>query len=478
MSVGEDQKTIVNSPSGRGRWHDKLGRRHTFIVGLVAGAGLLQLGRAVGPSLEATGTTGAVAAITTASGRSAAVQAPAALAAPEIVEPRAPLAPHLATVLATRAAPAALSYNVPLPDLVRREGALRRNEFIATILTEAGATEAAQAELFRSLRGKFDFRYAQPGQKYRVEVDHQGKVAAFEFRAAVDEVYRVRRTDQDRLKAVKVDIPLSREVVVVNGAIDTSLWDAFVQAGESASLAMALAEAFEFDIDFFHDTRKGDRFRLFVEKFTNDEGELVRYGRVYAAEYAGAKHSPVGTKRLFWFKGRKTKGYYDEKGKAAQRAFLRSPLKFTRVSSPFGYRRHPILGRRHFHGGVDYAAPTGTPVQAVAGGKVTFARRKGPNGNMIKIRHSGGYESMYLHLSRILVRPGQRVSQRTVIGKVGSTGRSTGPHLDFRLKKNGKYINPRQHVAPRTKRVARVDRSAFFKSIKPWQEKLASSDGT
>ena len=387
----------------------------------------------------------------------------------------APLPRHYMAALVTRAAPPALPYDVPLPDLVRREGQLRPNEFIATILTDAGATLAAQDELFRSLRGKFDFRYAQPGQKYRLEVDHQGRVQSFEFRAKVDEVYRVRRTDDDRLKAQRVDVPLKRDVVEVDGTIKTSLWDAFVNAGESASLAMDMADAFKFDIDFFHDTRKGDRFRLFVEKFTNDEGELVRYGRVYAAEYRGAPRSPVGTKRLFWFRGKKTKGYYDETGKAAQRAFLRSPLKFTRVSSPFGYRRHPILGRRHFHGGVDYAAPRGTPVQAVASGRVTFAARKGPNGNMVRIQHPGGYESLYLHLSRILVRRGQRVGQSTVIGKVGSTGRSTGPHLDFRLKKKGRYINPRQHVAPRTKRVARTDRAQYFKTIKPWQAKLDAS---
>ncbi len=505
MSVGEDQKSNPNPSPGRG-WAARLGRRHTFIIGLVAGAGALEAGRAVGPLMG-----NAPAAVSAVSGRSAVQPMPPLTAetsseptppapttapapddaapapddaapapddaapeaeAPAIVEPSAPVPTHFAALLTTRAAPSDLTYRVPVPDLVRREGALKPRQRVAEILSAAGVTEAAQADLVRALRGKFDFRYAQPGQRYRVEVDHRGQVRAFELRAAVDEVYRVRRTEDDRLDAVRVDIPLTREIVQVDGVIETSLWDAFINAGESPALAMDLADAFKFDIDFFHDTRKGDRFRLFVEKFSNDEGQLVRYGRVYAAEYDGALRSPVGTKRLFWFKGTKTKGYYDEKGKAAQRAFLRSPLKFTRVSSPFGYRRHPILGRRHFHGGVDYAAPTGTPVQAVASGRVTFARRKGPNGNMVRIRHSGGYESLYLHLSRILVRKGQRVGQSTMIGRVGSTGRSTGPHLDFRLKKNGRYINPRKHVAPRTKRVARADRRAYFRAIEPWLAKL------
>ena len=537
MSVGEDQQSNVNRRS-RSAWL-RLGRRHTFLLGLLLGAmgavgAMIVAMRA--PSFERPIATASLTEMNGAADRLSETAAapprradaaaphamgkaqvagastgitkdpPARVAGeppgvtedpplvalkasargnvdeiptidnPPLVEPR-PLPPHFRVALTTRAAPENLKYTLPVPDVVVRAGVLKRNEFIATILSDAGATLAAQDELFRSLRGKFDFRLARPGQRYRVEVDHQGQVVAFEYRAAVDEVYRVRRTDNDTLAAKRVDIPLTRDVVQVDGEITKSLWDAFIDAGESPALAMELAEAYRFDIDFFHDTRKNDKFRLFVEKFSNDEGELVRYGRIYAAEYVGAPYSPVGTKRLFWFAGRKTKGYYDEKGKAAQRAFLRSPLKFTRVSSPFGYRRHPILGRRHFHGGVDYAAPTGTPVQAVASGRVTFAGRKGPNGNMVRIRHDGGYESYYLHLSRYHVRKGQRVSQSTVIGRVGSTGRSTGPHLDFRLKKNGRYINPRQNVAPRTKRVAKADRASYYKTIKPWMTKLDDARG-
>ncbi len=477
MSVGEDQQT-----NGKRSWESReagsnprLGRWHTFVIGLVIGAGLMlvtglfvdsedlepQTGQASLTAVPAT--RGSVAFRTASRTESVGAEDPAA------VEPQPA---HFQVAVVSRSAPAELPYGVAAPDVERREGELRQNEFIATILTDAGATLADQDELFRALRGKFDFRYAQPGQRYRLEVDHRGKVRSFEFRAAADELYRAWRDDQDHLRAIRVDVPIEHEVIMVTGEIDKSLWDAFVDAGESAALAVEMAEAFRFDIDFFHDTRKGDRFRLFVEKYSNEEGELVRYGQIHAAEYIGGPYSPVGEKRLFWFKGRKTKGFYDERGKAAQRAFLRSPLKFTRVSSPFGYRRHPILGRRHFHGGVDYAAPTGTPVHAVATGRVTFAARKGPNGNMVRIKHTGGYESLYLHLSRILVRRGQVVTQSTTIGKVGSTGRSTGPHLDFRLKKNGKYINPRRHVAPRTRSVSRGDRKAYFKSIKPWIEKL------
>jgi murein DD-endopeptidase MepM/ murein hydrolase activator NlpD len=352
-------------------------------------------------------------------------------------------------------------------------GKIKPNQFVADILTNAGATLLEADQAIRALTGTYDFRKSRPGHQYELEVSPQGEVLRFRYKAGPDEAYLVTRSEEGKFVGKSEDIKLERTVVEVDGTIKVSLWEAFIRAGESPNLAMTLAEVFQYDIDFFHDTRKNDRFRFWVEKFTN-EGELVRYGRIYAAEYIGSSESPIGAKKLFYWDSKKDlkRGYYDAKGKAAQRAFLRSPLTYTRISSPFGYRKHPILKRKHFHGGIDYAAPKGTPVRAVAEGKVSFAARKGPAGNMVKIRHAGGYESFYLHLSKINVRVGQRVSQSTIIGKVGSTGRSTGPHLDFRLKKHGKYLNPRKHVAPRTKSVPKKEISAYKKSIKKWQSKL------
>ncbi|MEO1234088.1 MAG: peptidoglycan DD-metalloendopeptidase family protein, partial [Myxococcota bacterium] len=362
------------------------------------------------------------------------------------------------------------------PAIVTVEGQIEPNQFMATMLTDAGLTGGEADRTVHALDGIFDPTHSRPGDRYRVDVFEGGTLARFEYQTAPDEIYVVSRAVDGSLVGDQLDVELEREVVLVDGTIEHSLWLAFENSGESPALAANLTEAFQFDIDFFHDTRKGDRFRFFVEKFTH-AGELVRYGQIYAAEYEGSKGSPVGTKRLYWYESEtsKTRGYYDETGKAAQRAFLRSPLKYTRISSGFGYRRHPILGKKHFHGGIDYAAPTGTPVRSVADGTVTLATYAGANGKIIKVRHSGGYESYYLHLSKILVKKGQRVSQSTVIGKVGSTGRSTGPHLDFRLKRNGRYLNPRQTVAPRTKSVPKAERSAFQASIASWIERLTAS---
>ncbi len=352
------------------------------------------------------------------------------------------------------------------------EGLIARNEFMADVLARAGVSALEADRLVRAFRGVFDFRRSRPGHHYRIEVGLEGEVVSFEYTVGPAQIYEVVRKGAS-LVGRKRKVELARDVIEVTGKVERSLSEALESAGASPSLAVNMAEAFRYDIDFFHHTRAGDRFRLFVERFSHD-GEHVRYGRILAAKYDGVAGGPVGDKQLFWFDSKKTgtRGYYDAKGKSSRRAFLRSPLKFTRISSRFGYRVHPILKSRHFHGGVDYAAPTGTPVHAVADGRVTFAARKGPNGKLIKLRHVGGYESFYLHLSRMKVRRGQRVKQGQLIGKVGSTGRSTGPHLDFRLKKRGKYLNPTKHVVPRRDAIVGRDRKPFRATVAKWQRRL------
>ncbi len=451
MTVGQDQHQSSKGDRARRRGTG-LGRAHTFVLGIIIGTFLVA---PIGSAL-----------LGTFDERPAGSDLPE----PEPAQAVAPAdddAPEVTAALDEAEQSTDTATVAPTNRVT--SGQVQPNQFVAEILVEAGATQGAADQCARALSGKFDFRKSRPGHAYQVEVDPEGQVLHFEYKAGPDEIYEVHLKDGTYVGA-QIEVTLHHEVVQVQGTIKVSLWEAFIASGESPNLAMSLADAFRYDIDFLNDTRKGDRFRFFVDKYTH-EGELVRYGRIWAAEYVGSTGSPVGTKRLFWWdKGKKaSRGYYDHEAHAAQRAFLRSPLKYTRVSSPFGYRNHPILRRRHFHGGVDYAAPRGTPVQAVAEGKVTWAKVKGPAGKMVRIKHTGGYQSYYLHLSSINVRLGQTVSQSTVIGKVGSTGRSTGPHLDFRLKLNGKYINPRSNVAPRTKSVPRKEKKAYLRAIKTWQ---------
>ena len=233
--------------------------------------------------------------------------------------------------------------------------------------------------------------------------------------------------------------PVEREMAVVRGSVTSSLFGAVDAAGEDEALAIQLAELFQWDIDFHREVQPGDTFALLVER-VRSEGRIVAYGPIVGAEYINSGKRFVSV-RYATAEGRP--GYYDLKGRPLKKAFLRSPLRFSRVTSRFSMNRmHPVLGRRLPHYGVDYGAPAGTPVMATADGTVSFTGRKGGGGNTVEIRHAGGYVTAYLHLSRFAVRPGTRVEQGQVIGYVGSTGLSTGPHLDYRVTLGGRYVNP------------------------------------
>ncbi|MBI2160750.1 MAG: M23 family metallopeptidase [Candidatus Rokubacteria bacterium] len=231
-------------------------------------------------------------------------------------------------------------------------------------------------------------------------------------------------------------------VEAVQGRVRRSLFEAVEETGESPQLVLAMVEIFSSDFDFITDTRRGDRFRLLVEK-RYARGVFVDYGRILATQYAseGRILSGVGYARG----GEARWAYYDPGGHSLKKSFLKSPLEFTRITSGFTYARpHPILGGVRPHLAIDYAAPTGTPVRAVGDGVVTAAGWDGGNGISVTIRHRSGYATMYNHLSKLGpgIRAGARVSQRQVIGSVGATGLATGPHLDYRVSKNGRFVNP------------------------------------
>jgi murein DD-endopeptidase MepM/ murein hydrolase activator NlpD len=208
-------------------------------------------------------------------------------------------------------------------------------------------------------------------------------------------------------------------------------------------LASLVGNLFAWDIDFSTDPRPGDSFRLIFEKKKLANGQTLAYGRLLAGEYHGER---TGRKQGFWLEvgNPDIDGFYDENGMQLRKTFLRAPLDTMRITSRFGMRRHPILHRRMMHAGVDYGAPIGTPVWAVADGTVISAGFAGGAGRLVRIRHDGDIVSMYLHLSHISVRNGQRLRQRQMIGRVGTSGRSTGPHLDFRLTRGGVYFNPQK----------------------------------
>jgi murein DD-endopeptidase MepM/ murein hydrolase activator NlpD len=258
-------------------------------------------------------------------------------------------------------------------------------------------------------------------------------------------------THFDRLTVTRIDGQLSTRidsaalattVRLGSGTIRSSLFAATDESGIPDAVAVQMAEAFSVDIDFHRELRKGDTFSVVYETLTAD-GEPITWnnaaGRMVAAEFInkGEAHSAV------WFKdddGRA--GFYDLDGKSKRRTFLASPMEFSRVTSGFAMRMHPILNQWRAHKGVDYGAPTGTPVRAVARGSVSFAGRQNGYGNVVEVEHGNGKSTLYAHLSRIDVRKGQRIDQGDRIGAVGATGWATGPHLHFEFKLNGAQQNP------------------------------------
>lgn len=309
-------------------------------------------------------------------------------------------------------------------------------------LLEAGLEPDECAEIELALQHIVDFRRCRPEHRLIVERDENAALKHFEYHPSATEFVEVTRGEDGLFRAEQIRVKVERTPIARAASVETSIGDGLVGLGLPAGLATFFVEAFEGRVNFALQARKGDVFRIIVDEERVD-GEFLRHGRVHAMEYDGQK---TGKIQAFYYQAGNNAGqFYDDTGRAMVGGWLRTPLRYDRLSSRFNPRRfHPILKRVMPHLGVDYAAPTGTPVWAAADGRVTFAGRKGPNGNLVVIRHGGGFETAYAHLHRIKsgIRPGKFVKQRELIGFVGSTGRSTGPHLHFGLKKYRRYIDP------------------------------------
>ena len=348
---------------------------------------------------------------------------------------------------------------VPVPKPTTITLAIERGDTLSDLLDRAGASAETQAEMAAAIREVFDIRKLRAGEEIRVTCSPSRRLESLEYVVDPDHRLVLSRSEAGYTASV-VDVPGTIRTAPVCGTLEGSLFESIDKAGESPELAIQIAEIFAWDLDFYSDPQEGDRFCVLVEKKVYLNGQPPTYKRILSATYnnAGKLYD------AFLFEDRKGEPhYYSHDGRSLQAAFLRSPIKFdVRVSSHFSRRRfHPVLRRYRPHLGTDYAAPRGTPVQAVAAGKVVFSGRSGGSGNMVRIRHANGYETYYLHLSRRLARAGQTVKQGQRVGLVGSTGLATGPHLDFRIRKSGRFVNFERLDMPRASTVSAARKSAF-----------------
>lgn len=422
-------------------------------IGSLLGVGVMgAAGWALGPSVLGLFKTTPTTVADTADGWPAAQQPAATATAPDGTRPEAVVASAPPST-AERASTGAVSPEPTLPAMEASEAILPAIEpaFVERpfgkargfrdALRSAGVSAAEADAVVAALTGHVDYRRCRPEHLLRLSRNGQGELQRLEYQVGRTEVYRATRTAAG-FAGERVEVKVEVRRIARGGSITGSLGQALVHNGLGRSLVGAFVEVFERSISFTRDTRAGDTFRIIVDQQYLD-GESLGYGVVHAVEYVGAQ---VGQKRGFWFEVAEGKGdFFDAQGRAANGGWLRTPLRYDHISSPFDMRRrHPVLKRIVPHQGVDYAASSGTPVWAAAEGKVSFAGYKGANGNLIALRHNNGYETFYAHLSRISrgIKKGTVVKQRQVIGAVGTTGRSTGPHLHFGLKRRGRFVDP------------------------------------
>jgi len=335
-----------------------------------------------------------------------------------------------------------------------------------TALEEFGLNAEEAANASAAAQRAFNLRQVRAGNTIIVGRSVMGELREINYKIDTGRMLKI-VPDANGFNAQINEIPTKTEVAAVRGDIDDSLFNAVEDAGESAELALRLAQIFGYDLDFYTDPRKGDTFRILVEKKKYANGQTAGYGKIFAAEYenAGKKYQA-----LLFRDAEGRPGYYSADGKSLQKAFLRSPLKFgAPVTSHFNRARfHPILKTVRPHMGTDYGAPIGTPVQTIGSGRVVFAGRKGGEGNMVQIAHFSGYQTMYLHLSRMYVHAGEHVEIGKTIGLVGSTGLATGPHLDFRISQKGQYKNFEKLGLPPSDPVSKKDLPEFAALREKW----------
>jgi murein DD-endopeptidase MepM/ murein hydrolase activator NlpD len=335
-------------------------------------------------------------------------------------------------------------YPIEIKPAVIVNGIIRPGETFDHAMERNKLGRPLKSQIIKGLSQVVDFKKCRPGDSFHVSLDDDGGLIRCTYKKNPLEIYTLEpnTNSKDEFNAFRDSVLLECRLIKLSGTINGSLFNAFSKIGGNGKLAMAFADIFASRLDFNTETRSGDQFDVIVEEYFKDDC-FVGYGRILAARYE-SHHKDFNA--YYYRPGNQTNGnYYDSTGQEVGTSFLRSPLPVYRVTSNFSNRRlHPILKVYRPHHGVDLAAPIGTSVMATAAGKVSFVGWQRGFGRIVILKHAGGYKTYYGHLSRFAkgLKKGVSVRQKQIIGYVGSSGMSTGPHLDYRIEENGVFKNP------------------------------------
>lgn len=358
------------------------------------------------------------------------------------------------------------------PQLTWREHKIASGDSLARIFAKQGLEAALLHRIVNSSKAAKSLAKIRPGQTLRFQFDDNDELTRLELHRNRVESLRIAISD-DAINVEEISKALDTQIATTSGIIESSLFIDGQKAGLSDTKIMELAEIFGWDIDFALEIRAGDQFRMVYEEQYLD-GEKLRDGPILAAEFTNRGK----TFRAIRYEDSKGEvGYFDDEGNSKRRAFIRTPIKFARISSRFNPKRwHPVLKRWRSHKGVDYAAPTGTPIKASGDGKVIFRGTKGGYGRTVILQHAGKYTTLYAHMSKYSGRAkvGKRVKQGQVIGYVGTSGLSTGPHLHYEFRVNGVHKDPLKVKLPKSLSLPKSELAAFSKATTPLLAKLES----
>lgn len=358
---------------------------------------------------------------------------------------------------------------------VERTVELRSGETLSQALNRAGISAREAHNFIQPLRKHVNMARFQPGQKIEISYTESaprqvGEISSISFHTRNGTKTATASREGEKITAALKTRPLSKIKSVAVGRINGSLYMSAKRAGLPASLVPSFANIFAYEMDFTRDIQPGDTFKVVFEEIQDENGEFLRTGSILAAELNSKKI----TRTAFRFAQNGIAEYYDAKGSPKKKLLMRTPIEFARISSHFNPRRkHPVLGYTRAHKGTDFAAPTGTPIKASGSGVIERANRYGSFGNYIKIRHNGTYKTAYAHLHRFArgIRAGKRVKQGQIIGYVGTTGRSTGPHLHYEVHKHGRAINAMSAKIPAGNPLPKRQQIPFKRMVAEYQSK-------